>query len=63
MKVIDRTKAETLHFLDNSFKKIQIKIKIEKSKTQTISVSNVFLFCVFCSVLHVFVRAILSWCP
>jgi len=32
MKVIDRTKALTQHFLENSFKKLSIKKKIKKIK-------------------------------
>ena len=71
MKVIDRTKAVTQHFLENSFKKLSIKKKIKKRKirkTQKYMFSKCLLrhdvVRVFVSSLVlVFVRAILSWCP
>jgi len=34
MKVIDRTKAVTQHFLENSFKKLSIKKKRKKEKSE-----------------------------
>jgi len=34
MKVIDRTKAVTQHFLENSFKKLSIKKKIKNEKSE-----------------------------
>jgi len=34
MKVIDRTKAVTQHFLENSFKKLSIKKKIKQETPQ-----------------------------
>jgi len=34
MKVIDRTKAVTQHFLENSFKKLSIKNKIKQEKSE-----------------------------
>jgi len=72
MKGIDRTKAVTQHFLENSFKKLSIKKKIKneekKRKTQKYMFSKCLLrhdvVRVFVSSLVlVFVRAILSWCP
>jgi len=68
MKVIDRTKAVTKHFLEISFKKLSIKKK-KNLKTQQ---NNFFSKCLLRhGVLRVFVlfcvldfeRAILSWCP
>ena len=71
MKIIDRTKAVTQHFLKNLFKKLYTKKKrkIEKSKKHQnivfLNVCSVMMLYVlivsFC--LLVFVRAILSWCP
>jgi len=70
MKAIDRIKAVTQHFLENSFKKLKRKEKKEKSeKHKKIvffskclmrhGVLRVFVsFCVL-----VLVQAILSWCP
>ena len=45
MKVIDRTKAVTQHFLENSFKKLSIKKnkKIKIRKTQKYSLSKCLL--------------------
>jgi len=45
MKVIDRTKALTQHFLENSFKKLSIKrkLKIKIRKTQQYSLSKCLL--------------------
>ena len=71
MKVIDRTKAVTQHFLENSFKKLSIKKKIKKikiRKTQKYMFSKFLLrhdvVRVFVSSLVlVFVWAILPWCP
>jgi len=34
MKVIDRTKAVTQHFFENSFKKLSIKKKRKKEKSE-----------------------------
>jgi len=34
MKVIDRTKAVTQHFLENAFKKLSIKKKRKKEKSE-----------------------------
>jgi len=34
MEVIDRTKAVTQHFLENSFKKLSIKKKIKNEKSE-----------------------------
>jgi len=67
MKVIDRTKAVTQHFLENSFKKLSIKTN-KNRKTQKYMLSKYLLrhdvVRVFVSSLVlVFVRAILSWCP
>jgi len=69
MKVIDRTKAVTQHFLKNSFKKL--KNKEEKKKIQTTQKYSFFkcllrhgvvrVFVLFC--VLVFVRAILSMFP
>jgi len=70
MKVINRTKAVTQHFLENSFKKLSIKEnkKIKIRKSQKYSLAKCLLrhdvVRVFVSFLVlVFVRAILSWCP
>jgi len=71
MKVIDRTKAVTQHFLKNSFKKLQIKNKIkeeisEKHKNIVFSKCQLrqVVECVFVSLCAlVFKQAILSWCP
>ena len=71
MKVIERTKAVTQHFLENSFKKLSIKKENKKGKirkTQKYTFSKCLLrhdvVGVFVSSLAlVFVRAILSWCP
>jgi len=41
MNVIDRTKAVTQHFLDNLFKKLSIKKKIIKDKSEK---KNSFFF-------------------
>jgi len=63
MKVIDRTKAVTQHFLENSFKKLSIKKKIEKEKsekTQQYSFSKCLLRH---DVVSVFVSFCVSWCP
>jgi len=69
--IIDRTKAVTQHFLENSFKQIINKKENKKwkiRKTQKYMFSKCLLrhdvVRVFVSSLVlVFVRAILSWCP
>jgi len=43
MKVIDRTKAVTQHFLENSFKKLSIKKKSEKHKNIVLNLT--YLHC------------------
>jgi len=40
MKVIDRTKAVTQHFLENSFKKLSIKKKIKIGKSKKMAVAS-----------------------
>jgi len=70
MKVIDRTKAVTQHFLENFFKKLSIKKKRKNEKSE--KHKNMFSKCLLrhdvvrvfvSSLVLVFVRAILSWCP
>ena len=68
MKVIDRTKAVTQHFLENSFKKLSKKKETKIRKTQKYMFSKCLLrhdvVRVFVSsFVLVIVRAILSWCP
>jgi len=43
MKVIDRTKAVTQHFLENSLKKLSIKKKLKKEKLE--KHKNMVCFC------------------
>jgi len=71
MKVIDRTKALTQHFLENSFKKLSIKKKIKNEKSEK-HTKYMFSKCLLrhddvrvfvSSLVLVFVRVILSWCP
>jgi len=69
MKVIDRTKAVTQQFLENSFKKLSIIKKRKNPKTTKIEFfckcllrhGVVLVFVFFC--VLVFERATLSWCP
>ena len=43
MKVIDRTKAVTQHFLENSLKKLSIKKKIKNEKSE--KHKNIIVIC------------------
>ena len=46
MKVIDRTKAVTQHFLENSFKKLSIKKKIKKKNPKNKKICFLNVCCV-----------------
>jgi len=58
MKVIDRTKAVTQHFLENSFKKLYIKNVRTIRKTQKV---GFFSKCIRMMVFYVFLCRSVCW--
>ena len=62
MKVIDRTKAVTQHFLENSFKKLSIKKKIKKKNPKNTNIYSLSK-CLLChDVVRVLCRSLCQFC-